>query len=534
MSTRCLIGLYNPKDNTVTSMYCHSDGYTTCTGAILLTDYDTEDKVKELLNLGSLSSLPQYEELKHTNIVDEAPQKNTLIDFLYKNRDISYEYLYIFDPSKKEWFVNSRHHPFLENESFWKIHNLSDSYWDLFKDKNSGKIVKELRYFIYETKSYKNSKFSKIQNEFLPLKNLLAFELKNEMIYAFNKAKEAKQINNSSSLLNYDSWMNSYNSNKELFSELSSKNLINIKTFMNAERLKEQFLEDSKTAIDEIYDNLVQEYNRIYDYKSSHKLPAMGLDDFIDLIKPKLCNDFEISKLPQGEYSSNYSDYVINSKVTLPINIVYDKINNILKEYYEHNSENIQKILKGETIDQFYPCDDVYSCLGSNVLPEIPCIDNDLLYGLCLCGTQKTEFNPYNCIYSVLRNTDDPDIKYLVLGGNVDEVDSVDYFNKTVKDKKLLLSLLVVNEKEKQIGIDYKTINELLHSGVSCEYKADKKSFESDPFKIKDFILKDNINLEEYACTDAKTENLVHSIVAVNSSLGKEVEMILDSSIKVL
>ena len=56
MSTRCRIGIQN-KDGTITSVYCHHDGYPEYVGKCLVDYYKTEDKVKSLMNLGDMSSL---------------------------------------------------------------------------------------------------------------------------------------------------------------------------------------------------------------------------------------------------------------------------------------------------------------------------------------------------------------------------------------------------------------------------------------------------------------------------------------------
>ena len=55
MSTRSFIGKLNA-DGSVLGIYCHFDGYPEHHEP-LLKNYDTKDKVDELLNLGSLSSL---------------------------------------------------------------------------------------------------------------------------------------------------------------------------------------------------------------------------------------------------------------------------------------------------------------------------------------------------------------------------------------------------------------------------------------------------------------------------------------------
>lgn len=56
MATRSTIAMLNP-DGTVTSQYCHWDGYISHNGRILKDHYTDPQKIHQLLSLGSLSSL---------------------------------------------------------------------------------------------------------------------------------------------------------------------------------------------------------------------------------------------------------------------------------------------------------------------------------------------------------------------------------------------------------------------------------------------------------------------------------------------
>lgn len=56
MATRSLIGIVN-EDKTVDVIYCHYDGYPTGVGKMLVEHYNTEEKVRELIALGNLSSI---------------------------------------------------------------------------------------------------------------------------------------------------------------------------------------------------------------------------------------------------------------------------------------------------------------------------------------------------------------------------------------------------------------------------------------------------------------------------------------------
>ena len=56
MSTRSRIGMVQP-DGSVKSIYCHWDGYPQNNGNILIKHYTDIEKVKSLIELGSISSL---------------------------------------------------------------------------------------------------------------------------------------------------------------------------------------------------------------------------------------------------------------------------------------------------------------------------------------------------------------------------------------------------------------------------------------------------------------------------------------------
>jgi hypothetical protein len=56
MATRSRIGIQK-EDGSVTSIYCHWDGYPDHNGKILLSNYTEREKVEELIALGSISSL---------------------------------------------------------------------------------------------------------------------------------------------------------------------------------------------------------------------------------------------------------------------------------------------------------------------------------------------------------------------------------------------------------------------------------------------------------------------------------------------
>lgn len=56
MSTPCNIGIIN-EDHSIDLIYCHFDGYPSYQTPILLSSYNTAEKVRELIALGDISSL---------------------------------------------------------------------------------------------------------------------------------------------------------------------------------------------------------------------------------------------------------------------------------------------------------------------------------------------------------------------------------------------------------------------------------------------------------------------------------------------
>jgi hypothetical protein len=100
MATRSRIAIEN-QDGSVTSVYCHWDGHIESNGVILNNNYNTTDKVNELIGLGDLSSL--YETTDRTisyhrdngEDLNQTPFNN--VEDLFDNGfGIGIEYVYCF------------------------------------------------------------------------------------------------------------------------------------------------------------------------------------------------------------------------------------------------------------------------------------------------------------------------------------------------------------------------------------------------------------------------------------------------------
>jgi hypothetical protein len=65
MSTRSNIAMVLKDGKSAKMVYCHSDGYPSWNGRILLENYNTDEKVQELIKGGNISSLGEVIGTKH-------------------------------------------------------------------------------------------------------------------------------------------------------------------------------------------------------------------------------------------------------------------------------------------------------------------------------------------------------------------------------------------------------------------------------------------------------------------------------------
>lgn len=116
MATRSRIGI-RESNGTVTSVYCHWDGYPEHNGDILVKYYTNEAKIRKLLDLGDMSVLGRDLGKKH-RFEDRVPNTCT---FYGRDRDDIWcsainmdmaeflaghageDYFYLFDPAQKRW-----------------------------------------------------------------------------------------------------------------------------------------------------------------------------------------------------------------------------------------------------------------------------------------------------------------------------------------------------------------------------------------------------------------------------------------------
>ena len=108
MATRSSIGI-RTKDNKFKAVYCHWDGYPEYTGQVLLDNYDTEEKIEKLLELGDLSSIGETIEKCVVYHRDRGEKLNPARIFETEKemcdhfRECWCEYSYLFEDNN--WYV---------------------------------------------------------------------------------------------------------------------------------------------------------------------------------------------------------------------------------------------------------------------------------------------------------------------------------------------------------------------------------------------------------------------------------------------
>jgi hypothetical protein len=95
------------KDSTLQGIYCHHDGYIGHVGEYLVKHYDTEEKVRELVALGAISSLSDTVEKTKQDAYHYCANEDLDIREYTNFSELTYadyeEYNYIF--KNNEWYL---------------------------------------------------------------------------------------------------------------------------------------------------------------------------------------------------------------------------------------------------------------------------------------------------------------------------------------------------------------------------------------------------------------------------------------------
>lgn len=206
MSTRSLICKKELNKDNYRTIYCHSDGYLTYNGAMLLDHYKTPEIVDELLNLGNLSCLNEHinpnplkpHSFDYANRQDdvcvaygrdrgEAEQEAKIYTMKELKEEGWIEYVYIFDEDNKWKYME---YPFdeikdVETELNKQYGNLGirkpKNFYGFFTDSTIEKIKAE--------QAIENEDSNFIINSLL---TVLEAEIKEKLIYARDLNTEDK------------------------------------------------------------------------------------------------------------------------------------------------------------------------------------------------------------------------------------------------------------------------------------------------------------------------------------------------------
>ena len=123
MSTRSLIGIENT-DKTIDYIYCHYDGYPAYVGKKLTDFYDNEKSIRQLLDLGDLSTLgnnPVANQLAWTDFNSDIngemcrayrtrgeedvdfKTSRSLDAYVDSGRNAGIDYIYLYKPIENKW-----------------------------------------------------------------------------------------------------------------------------------------------------------------------------------------------------------------------------------------------------------------------------------------------------------------------------------------------------------------------------------------------------------------------------------------------
>ena len=127
MATRSNIAIVN-QDKSISSIYCHWDGYPEYVGKLLLNHYTTSDIVNELLNLGNLSNLD-----KNVNPTDihtfDKPEEGVCVAYGRERGEkdqeaIVFEDLGEFEDSAKNSWAD---YQYLFEDGKWSYRNVNNT-----------------------------------------------------------------------------------------------------------------------------------------------------------------------------------------------------------------------------------------------------------------------------------------------------------------------------------------------------------------------------------------------------------------------
>ena len=151
MGTRSRIGIQH-KGNSITSVYCHWDGYPEHNGKMLLDNYQDAAKIKALIELGSLSSLREELGEQHPFDRDSTNPELPLTDnwCLAYHRDRGEDLMIQEYDNIPDWINDMEEYAYLWDGQNWLVndHGAKDAngfpIFDFVETKMQPQVVKEI------------------------------------------------------------------------------------------------------------------------------------------------------------------------------------------------------------------------------------------------------------------------------------------------------------------------------------------------------------------------------------------------------
>jgi hypothetical protein len=156
MGTRSRIGIEN-QDGTITSVYCHWDGYLEHNGKILFETYNTEEKIRELLSYGSIGSLandigvqhpfdnphpfrsPEYNEfMKMTTFYGRDRGEEELVKFTNNwSKPPIFSVEALVHPTVSDFLSYSEEYTYLFKDGKWVYRVYDSKRWNKLTERNT-------------------------------------------------------------------------------------------------------------------------------------------------------------------------------------------------------------------------------------------------------------------------------------------------------------------------------------------------------------------------------------------------------------
>ena len=122
MSTRAFVGVYNGS-NRIKGSYVHSDGYPGHTGKMLLENYNTKEKLQELISYGDMSSISGRIEPITKNHTFDTPEDDVCV-FYHRDRGEELENTEIMIHRIADgYYWIEYYYLFIEKEGRFKVFN---------------------------------------------------------------------------------------------------------------------------------------------------------------------------------------------------------------------------------------------------------------------------------------------------------------------------------------------------------------------------------------------------------------------------